>query len=310
MKALILGIGGQDGSYLADTLLAEGCEVHGLARRSSVDNLVRIAHIRDKVTIYYGDLLDVPSLHRVIAHVRPDELYNEADQDHVGYSFGTPCYSADTTMRAVGALLEIVQAVDPAIKVFQPLSATMFGDTPPPQDESTPFKPQSPYACAKVGAYHLCRYYRYTHGLHVTTAIMYNHDSPRRGPNYLMHQICRQALAVQRDDREAVVVGSLRMAIDIGRAQDYMTFVPTLLRISPPSDYVMGTGAAYSVGQLAGCALSALGMPADRVREDPSLLRPGPQPQLRANPAKIRALGFNGLTSPKRLIKELLEVYK
>ena len=156
-RALILGIGGQDGSYLADLLLSKGYEVTGLIRRSSVDNLVRIKHVLDRITLIQGDLLDYGSLAHALEVTEPDELYNEADQDAVGWSRYVPSYNYDVTFKAVGNLLEIIRQRSPDTKVFQPASATMFQGSPSPQDESSPLTPMSPYACAKAGAYHLAR---------------------------------------------------------------------------------------------------------------------------------------------------------
>ena len=167
-KALILGIGGQDGSYLAEILLEKGYEVSGMYRRSSTGNLKRIEHIKDKVTSYQGDLLDQASLARILIDSKPDEIYNECDQDNVGYSYSAPGYSADVTAGAVGKLLEHVRLLLPEVRVFQPVSATMFGNSDTDiQNELTPLNPQSPYAVCKAAAYHWARYYRQSCGMFV-----------------------------------------------------------------------------------------------------------------------------------------------
>jgi len=175
-RALILGIGGQDGSYLAELLLEKGYKVHGMLRRSSTDNTRNIKHFMDKVTLHQGDLADPLSVDRIIHEVDPHELYNEADQDNVGWSRSTPGYSVDITAGAVARLFESVRRMGfSEIKIFQPVSSTMFGEpTTWPQTEETPLNPMSPYACAKAHAFHLAKYYREKHGVFISTAILYN----------------------------------------------------------------------------------------------------------------------------------------
>ena len=308
-RALILGVGGQDGSYLAELLLEKGYEVHGLYRRSSVDNLWRIAGIRDKITLHQGDMSDPLSADRVIRKVMPDELYNEADQDHVGWSYETPGYSADITYGAVARLLDSVLEINrqwgSRIQVFQPLSATMFGDAPAPQNEQTPLNPLSPYACAKAAAFHLCHYYRQVHGMYVATAIFYNHDSVRRSGEYLLHQICKAAAT-----GDAVVVGDDRMWVDIGDAEEYMEAAWNIMQLPDPDDFVIASNNCMSIGLICDMALYDAGRKGEKYRVDPSRLRPGPKAELIGSTAKAeKAFGFNPKSDLSEFIPKLVEHY-
>ncbi|MCG2776729.1 MAG: GDP-mannose 4,6-dehydratase, partial [Desulfobacterales bacterium] len=196
-RALILGVTGQDGSYLAEILLEKGYEVHGMVRRSATGNTRNIDHLindpelfNNRFFTHRGDMADLTSLYRIINTVSPDEIYNEADQDHVGWSYDMVGYSADITGAAVGRILEIIRQVDPSIRFFQPCTSNMFGKSESLfQTETDPFNPQSPYACAKVMAYYLTRYYREAHGMFASTAILYNHESPRRTEEYVTRKI-------------------------------------------------------------------------------------------------------------------------
>ena len=240
-RALVLGIGGQDGSYLAGILLEKGYEVHGLYRRSSVDNLRRIAHCRSRVTLHQGDMADPISVERALLEAQPDEVYNMADQDHVGFSLATTAYSLDITAGAVGRTLETLRGLRRrTVRYFQPLSATMFGDAPPPQNEQTPFAPASPYACAKVAAYYLCQHYRREYGMHVSTAIFFNHDSPRRGGDYLLQRIAR----------EEKLWGDLDTVVEVGYAREYMEAAHAILQLDRPDDFVIGTGRGFRIRDL------------------------------------------------------------
>jgi GDPmannose 4,6-dehydratase len=269
MRALILGITGQDGSYLAELLLAKNYEVHGLIRRSSTSNTKRIDHFKDQVVLHQGDLLDPVSVEQAILKCEPTEIYNEADQDHVGWSYHLPIYSYNVTFTAVGSLLEAVLKYVPQARVFQPVSATMFGDTPAPQSEQSAFNPQSPYACAKVGAYHLCRYYRQHHGLYVSTGIMFNHDSERRAEHYLVNKICRAVIRISRGEQELLTLGHLDYKVDIGYAKEFVVAIHSILQLDQPDDYVVATGRPCTVRELALSALRCLGLHPDRLRENP-----------------------------------------
>lgn len=253
-KALILGIGGMDGSHLTDILLDKDYDVHGVYRRSSYDNLSRISHALNRITLHRGDLSDGGSIDRIIREVNPDEIYNEADQDHVGFSRETPEVSVDITAGAVQRLLETVLRFNPKIKVFQPVSATMFASSNRPLNETSPIAPASPYACAKVAAYYLCQHYRREHGLFVSCGIMFNHESPRRGPDYLLQRIVREAR-----DLGQVHISNPTDLVDIGYAPDYMCAAYQMLQLDKPVDLVIGTSVGISVYNHARCALELCG---------------------------------------------------
>lgn len=316
-RALIFGIGGQDGSYLADLLLARGYEVHGLYRHTSTNNLGRIAHLRDRVTLHQGDLCDPLSIESAIERSRPQEIYNEADQDNVSWSHALPCYSTDVTAGAVLRTLEIIRRFNPGIRFFQPCTATMYGMTPPPQDESTPFDPRSPYALGKTFAYYACRHYRRTYGMFVCTGILYNHDSPRRSENYLLHKICQGAARIAAGKQDTIAVGNLHLQVDIGYAREYMEAAVAMLSHADPDDYVICSGTAWSIRQMIQEALSVVGVITSRdeadqyITVDPSLMTPGVQPTLRGCYAKAeKVLGWKPTTKMPDLIRLLLQGQK
>ncbi len=299
MRALILGIGGQDGSYLADILLDRGYEVHGLYRRSSVNNLQRIEHIRDKVALHQGDITDPPSILQTMRNAMPiDEVYNMADQDHVGWSCKSPGYSFDVTAKAVATTLDIVRQWKASIKFFQPCSATMFGNVPPLQDENTPHNPQSPYACAKTAAYHIARYYRQVYGMFVSTAILYNHHSPRRSGNYLLHQICKNAWKVATTEETEIRVGDPGMLVDIGYAEEYMSGVVDIMQLEKPMDLILASDYPFTIKHIIEHTMNLLECKDYTIVADDSLLRPGLQPRLIGDISKAkREINFSPKTS-------------
>lgn len=307
-KALIFGIGGQDGSYLAEILLDREYEVHGMYRRSSVGNLSRIQHILPRVTLHKGDMGDPTSILRIIEESSPDEIYNEADQDNVDWSYTSVGYSCDITAGAVGRTLEIIRQVNKNIKFFQPVTATMFGSQPPPQNENTPFDPQSPYAVMKVAAYYLCRYYRQSHGMFVSTAIFFNHDSPRRTEDYLLHKICKSAVRIARGEQSMLHLGNMATQVDIGYAKDYMKVAWEIMQQPEPDDFVIGTGIGLTIAEMVEEAFYCAG--ADmrgHVGVDPKFFRPQTPPALIADPAKARKKGFWLEHSIKDLIEMLVK---
>ena len=324
--ALILGVGGQDGSFLAELLLEKGYIVHGMVRRSSTNNLERIKHILGDITILHGDLADPGSLRRVINLARPDEIYNEADQDNVPWSFDIPRYSADVTASAVCTILEILRQEFPRVRYFQPLSATMFGGLvgcDNPQDEATPFNPQSPYAVAKCAAYYWVRYYREVHGLFACTAIMYNHDSPRRSEEYLLQKICKSVQrisiaqichAVGGEEPKKLLLGNLDQLVDIGYAPEFMGGAHSIMQLDKPSDFILGTGQAYSIWQFVQKTFQAVyhsqepALGIDLVGEDPQYHRADTPVNLIGDITKAKnAFGWNPEYHGTKLIEELLK---
>jgi len=306
-KALILGITGQDGSYLAEFLLERGYEVHGMYRRSATGNTKNIAHIMDKITLHKGDLADATSIYRIISEVKPQEIYNEADQDHVGWSYDIPGYSFDITGAAVGRILETIKQIDPTIKYFQPLSSTMFGDAKEnPQTENTLFIPQSPYACAKTLAYYLVKYYREVYGVSAYSAIFYNHDSPRRSEEYLLHKICGSAVRISKGVQKELSVGCLDLPIDIGYAKEYMETAWKIMQLDKPDDFIISTGETHTIKEYIDEAFFQLGIESEgRIKIDLQFARPGKQVELMGDISKAKKVfGFE----PKVKFKELINI--
>lgn len=247
-RALIFGIGGQDGSYLAEVLLKNNYEVYGTTRKSSVDNLWRINHIKDKLSgIQRVEFTDDISILRTILSIAPDEIYNEADQDNVGWSHSVPGYSVDVTIKAAQTILEAVRIYLKNCKVFLPCSATIFGDSQSPQDEFSDHNPLSPYACAKLAVYNLARMYRQVHGIWVSTGILYNHDSPRRGKGYLLQDIIEQCKRVAEGKTNKISVGSLDQIVDIGYAREFAHGIYAILQYKTPTDMILSSGRSYKI---------------------------------------------------------------
>lgn len=247
-RALIIGIGGTDGSYLAEILLEKGYKVFGTVRKSSVDNLSRIRNIRDQIEyIYPVELTDQFSIYHALVASRPDEVYHMADQDSVGYSKDVPGYSYDVTVKGTVNVLESVAHVCKAAKVFVPTSATIFGNSIGPQDENSACYPQSPYACAKLAVRHIAHYYR-ERGLKIYVGIMYNHHSDRRKPGYLLGDI--QSKVRGASNKSTITVGSLEQIVDIGYAQEFMNGVYAFMQTETPTDLIFATGKGFSIARV------------------------------------------------------------
>jgi len=316
-KALILGVTGQDGSYLAEILLDKGYEVHGMVRRSATGNTRNIDHLIQNPDLFNkrfftwrGDLADPASLHRIIRSVQPHEIYNEADQDHVSWSYDMVGYSLDITGAAVGRILEIIRQIDPGIRYFQPCTSNMFGKTDTVfQHESTPFNPQSPYACAKVMAYYLTKYYREAFGLFASTAILFNHESPRRTDEYVTRKISKSAARIACGKQKKLALGDLSARIDWGYAGDYMEAAWQMLQLDEPNDFVIATGEAHSIQDFLEEAFSLVNLkPADYVETDPRFLRPTKTGTLIGDISKAREhFGFNPKIRFKELVKIMVE---
>lgn len=313
-RALILGCGGMDGSHLTDILLSHGYEVHGTYRRSSVNNLSRISHVLDRITLHRAELQDGASIERIVREVRPATIYNEADQDHVGFSRDTPQVSIDVTSGAVQRLLETVLRVDKTIRVFQPLSATMFGRTTTIfQDEDTKLSPASPYACAKVAAWYICQHYRREHGLFVACGILFNHESERRGPDYLLQRIIREARLVSEGKKSHIELANINMKVDIGYSPDYMDAAYRMMQSDYATDYVIGTGLGIPIKLYAMWALEHWGLHSDlagyiKVVEDSRFAN---EPTLVANTQRIYDhLGWEATTARYNLVKQIINNMK
>lgn len=313
-KALILGINGQDGSYLADLLLAKGYEVHGLVRRSSSDNLWRIRHIGDKITLWKGDLLDQTSIETVLRGAYPTEVYNLADQDNISWGESIPGASIDVTAGAVSRILSTIRRTRPETRYFQPVTAYILEEGTGVQTEESRLDPRSTYACAKACAYHLCRYYRLEHAMHVSVGIMYNHDSPRRRGEYLLQSICKNALDVKYGKIDNFSVGSLDAQVDIGAAQDYVGAMHAMVTADSPGDYIVASGCTASVRNIVHHALDCTGVShvlENIVTEDASLLRNGVSVQLQGDTTKIREqLDWSPTTPLTVLINQIISAMR
>ena len=308
-KALILGITGQDGSHLAEILLDKGYEVHGLIRRSATGNKKNIAHIQDKIALHKGDLADATSLYRVINSVRPAEIYNMADQDHVSWSYDAVDYSIDITGAAVARILEIIKQVDAKIRFLQPVSFNMFGKVPSPQNEESSFRPQSLYGCAKVLAYVLARYYRDVYGLFASTAIFGNHESPRRSEEYVTKKIVRAAARISKGLQKEIYLGDLSMKIDFGYSKEYAEASWNILQLKKPDDFMICTGEVHSVKEWLDESFNFVGLNADDyVKIDSKLIRPSKTDVLTGDPVKARkAFGFRPKIKFKEIVKIMME---
>jgi len=322
-KALIFGITGQDGSYMAELLLDKGYTVHGVIRHSATGNTKNINHILGKITVHKGDLADTTSLYRVISTVKPDELYNFADQDHVGWSYDAVDYSFDITGAAVGRILEIIKQTNKNIRMVQPISSNIFGKAvETPQTENTVLYPMSPYACAKAFAFHLVRYYRETFGLFVSVPIFYNHESERRTDEYVSRKITKAVANIKTSRQKKLYVGFIDTEIDFGYAKDYVVACWSMLQRQEPDDFIICTGEVHSVREFIEEAFQCIGITImwkgngldevgydkktgiEYVGFDPQFFRPSKTAALKGNAGKARSVfGFNPAVGFKELVK-------
>ena len=266
-KALITGITGQDGSYLAELLLNKGYEVYGIVRRASTMNRERIDHLRDnkKLFLRYGDLCDSSSINTIMHEVMPDEVYNLAAQSHVRISFETPEYTGDADGLGVVRILEVIKRIEKEsgkkIKFYQASTSEMFGKVrETPQNEITPFYPRSPYGCAKVYAYWMVRNYRDSYDLFACNGILFNHESPRRGENFVTRKITREVAKIKQDITKCFSLGNLDAKRDWGHAKDYVEAMWLMLQQDKPEDYVIATGETHSVREFLEAAFEAVGI--------------------------------------------------
>ena len=278
-RALITGITGQDGSYLAELLLEKGYEVHGIIRRASTFNTSRIDHLykdphdpEARLFLHYGDLTDSSRLVTLMEKVHPDEVYHLAAQSHVRVSFDEPEYTGDTTGIGTTRLLEAIRMVGVDTRFYQASSSEMFGATPPPQSESTPFYPRSPYGAAKVYGYWMTRNYREAHGLFAVNGILFNHESPRRGETFVTRKLARAAARIKLGIEKHVYMGNMDAIRDWGYAPEYVEGMWRMLQHDEPDDYVLATGTAYTVRDFAEYCFRGVGLDwRDHVRFDESL---------------------------------------
>jgi len=315
--ALITGITGQDGSYLADLLLEKGYQVHGIMRRSSSFNTGRIDHLYcDRhepdacLRLHYGDLVDGTSLRRIISETDPDEVYNLGAQSHVRVSFDQPEFTADVGALGTLRLLESIRDINPNIRFYQASSSEMFGNaTSGSIDEQTPFSPRSPYAVSKVFAHFVTRNYREAYGIFAANGILFNHESPRRGETFVTRKVTRAAARIKLGLQGELYVGNLEAKRDWGYAGDFVEAMWLMLQQDQPDDYVIGTGETHLVHELCAEAFGLLDLDyREFVRIDPRYLRPTEVDCLLANPAKARAkLGWEPKVRFRELVRMMIE---
>jgi GDPmannose 4,6-dehydratase len=292
--ALITGINGQDGSYLAELLLEKGYEVHGTLKRNSVseNQTSRLDNVFDKLILHYADLTDLSSLIRVISEIRPQEVYNLAAQSHVRISFDQPLYTANVTGLGTLNILEAVKLIDSTIKIYQASSSEMFGNTIDSdgfQRETTQLNPVSPYGCAKVFSYNICRNYRNSYGMKIWNGILFNHESPRRGTNFVTNKVVKAAVRISLGLQDKLHIGNLSATRDWGHAKDYVYAMWLMLQSDKPDDYVCSTGVSHSVGDLCSYVFSSLGLDyQDFIVIDEKHFRPEELENLKGDSTKLR----------------------
>jgi len=309
-RALVTGITGQDGSYLVELLLEKGYEVHGLLRRSSSFNTWRIDHVRERIHLHYGDLVDQSSLVSILSGVKPHEVYNLAAQSHVKVSFEMPQYTADVDALGVLRLLDAVRESELGCRVYQAGSSEMFGlvqETP--QSERTPFYPRSPYAVAKVYAHWMAINYRESYEMHVSNGILFNHESPRRGENFVTRKITRGVAAIKHGRAKELRLGNLDAKRDWGHARDYVEAMWLMLQQDQPGDYVIATGETYSVRDFLTEAFGYAGLDWEKyVVVDPKYFRPAEVEFLLGDSTKARTvLGWKPKVSFKELVRTMVD---
>jgi len=311
-KALITGITGQDGSYLAELLLSKDYEVHGVIRRASTFNTARIEHIyKDphngaRLFLHYGDVTDTGSLVDLIYNLRPEEVYHLAAQSHVRVSFDLPEYTGEVTALGTTRILEAIRKSGIQARFYQASSSEMFGCARPPQNENTPFEPQSPYAAAKVYAYWMTRDYRQGYKMFATNGILFNHESPRRGETFVTRKITRAVAAIVAGRQKELYLGNLEARRDWGYAPDYVAAMWKMLQADGPDDFVVGTGEAHSVQEFLDEAFGYVNLDwHDYVKIDPRYFRPNEVDYLLGDPGKARRLiGWE----PRVLFKDLVRI--
>lgn len=305
--ALITGVTGQDGSYLAEFLLEKGYEVHGMVRRSSVNNCERIEHVRDQLEIHDADLLDQLSLLRVVESVAPDEVYNLAAQSFVPTSWTEPLLTAEFTGLGVTRMLEAIRTVNPKIRFYQASSSEMFGRVQEtPQSESTPFWPRSPYAAAKAYGHWITVNYRESYDLYACSGILFNHESPRRGLEFVTRKITHGVARIKLGLADELRLGNLKSKRDWGFAGDYVRAMWLMLQQEKAEDFVVGTGQTHTVEEFVSAAFSGVGLDwQEYVKIDPKFYRPAEVDLLLADPAKAAAtLGW----TPRVQFDELVQM--
>lgn len=314
-KAFITGIAGQDGSYLAEYLLEMGYEVHGIIRRNSVpeNQQSRLENVRGNLHVSYGDLLDQSSIEHLLDKVQPDEIYNIAAQSHVRISYDIPQFTTQTNALGVLNVLEAYRRSCPTAKFYQASSSEMFGssvDADGYQRESTPMTPVSPYGCTKVFGYNIVRNYRNAYKLHASNGILFNHESPRRGSNFVTNKVVKSAVEIYLGQRKDLVLGNLDAYRDWGHSKDYVRAMHLILQQPQAGDWVVATGETRSVRDMCEYVFSKLNMDyKEYVKQDNKFLRPEELPYLKGDPARIKALGWAPEYTFETMMDEMIEYW-
>lgn len=314
--ALITGINGQDGSYLAEFLLEKGYEVHGTLKRNSVaeNQTARLDEIFNQIKLHYADLTDLSSLISVIQKVNPDEIYNLAAQSHVRISFDQPLYTANVTGIGTLNLLEAVKLIKPSIKIYQASSSEMFGnciDKDGYQRETTHMNPVSPYGCAKVFSYNIVRNYRNSYGMFISNGILFNHESPRRGTNFVTNKVCKEVVKIHLGLSNELKLGNLDATRDWGHAKDYVKAMWMILQQETSDDYVCSTGISHSVQDLCEYTFSKFGLDyKNYVKVDEKFLRPEELHNLKGDSSKLKSVtGWSPEYTFESMLDEMLDYW-
>jgi len=315
-KALITGINGQDGSYLVEFLLERGYEVHGTLKRNSVseNQTARLENVYDRLILHYADMTDLSSLITVINKIKPDEIYNLAAQSHVRISFDQPIYTANATGLGTLNLLEAVKNINDNIKIYQASSSEMFGnsiDDDGFQRETTHMNPVSPYGCAKVFSYNITRNYRNSYGMKIWNGILFNHESPRRGTNFVTNKVVKAAVKIKLKLQDKLYLGNLEATRDWGHAKDYVAAMWLMLQSETPDDYVCATGISHSVRELCEYVFSKLGLDyKEYVLQDSKHLRPEELNNLKGDPSKlVKKLGWTHEYTFESMLDEMIDYW-
>jgi len=314
-KAFITGIAGQDGSYLAEYLLGMGYEIHGIIRRNSVpeNQQSRLEDVRGNIHVTYGDLLDQSSIEHLLDKVQPDEIYNIAAQSHVRISYDIPQFTAQTNALGVLNVLEAYRRSCPTAKFYQASSSEMFGssvDADGYQRETTPMTPVSPYGCTKVFGYNIVRNYRNAYKLHASNGILFNHESPRRGSNFVTNKVVKSAVEIYLGQRQELVLGNLDAYRDWGHSKDYVRAMHLILQQPQAGDWVVATGETRSVRDMCEYVFSKLDMNyQDYVKQDGKFLRPEELPYLKGDSTRIRALGWTPEYTFETMMDEMIQYW-
>jgi len=314
MKALITGVNGQDGSYLAELLIEKEYEVHGIIRRSSSSGTDRIQHLIDqeaifnrKLFLHYGDLLEQSSLEQILKKVKPDEIYNLAAQSQVRVSYDVPVYTGEVTGLGFARLIEAARNACPDAKIYQASSSEMYGEVKEvPQNEETPFNPRSPYGCAKAYAFYLGRCFRRGYGMKIYNGILFNHESPRRGDQFLSKKVVKAAVRIKKGLQNKLYLGNLDEKRDFGYAKEYVYWIWKIMQYSTPDDFIIATGENHTIEEFVTETFNYLGLNwKDYVEQDKNFMRPAETTTLLGDYSKAKKLlGYE----PKVKFQELIKI--